>query len=401
MTKIVFISDTFYPEINGVAVFLKIIMPELVKQGYEITLFTNLKTKDPFNNPKIKIIRLRSVELQSYSDVWMCIPNPVTFTRLLLNEKPDIIHFHTPHSPLSILALLIAKYRKIPTVATFHGFLDKYHKYLHLFKSANIGHYSKKILKIVPLFRNLRVLSMKKKAIWKALEIIFNRFDRVIVPSELSAKKVRRHNIACIVVPWGIDLYTFIKKKDYNRTRKVLYVGRLGFEKNVACLVNAMSQLKNKTIKLTIIGDGPARQDLEMLAKRLHLDKKITFQGFVNREKLQDYFLLHDFFVNPSDSETFGFATIEAMAAGLPIIGVRSHGTADMVKHNVNGILVKPNNAKELAKSIDLMSCSENLEKMGNESYRLAQHFSVSKCIKKHAKIYNKLLERGKKQKLE
>ncbi|MBI2133677.1 glycosyltransferase [Candidatus Woesearchaeota archaeon] len=399
--KLVFVSDTFYPDPNGVAVFLRIIIPELARNGFEVTVFTNSKAKNPFGDSAVKIVKLNAIDVPSYRNAWVCTPNPLSFAKLLVREKPDIIHFHSAFSPMNIMALAVAKYKKIPTVGTFHAFLDEYHSYMSIIRMPDLsGMYPKVIsdsMKKLSLDKRIGMTYFKKKMIWKIMQAIFNKFDVVIAPSRLSAAKIRSNKIPCEVAFYAVDIQNFRKKNSYRKKNRILTVGRLGFEKKIGNLIKAMAILEDQNLILTIVGDGPARPSLELLARELGIFEKINFAGMVRRGRLQKFFESHDFFVNASDSETFGYVTAEAMAAGLPIVGVRSHGTADLVKDRVNGYLVNPDDVKALADAIRKMNSKSeaSLAKMGKESRFLVRAFSIEKSVRAHVDIYNRLLKKG------
>ncbi len=416
MTKeklnIAFITDTFCPDVNGIATYLKIISKALSESGHRVTIYTHKKAVSPFGGEEnVKVVGLPAVGLPTYKGIYACIPNPLKLRRSMILLNPDVIHIHSPPGPLSITALVIAKSRKIPVVATVHGFWDRYENYISFFSM--LGKikipFGTRLFRLVKrgvlaslgnsrLNGLLRKANIKKPLLWHTLRIGYNQCDLVTAPSRLSAKKVSSYGISCIPLPYGVDVKNFRVKKSYARTGRILSVCRLGYEKNLDVLIRAFSLLIKKypNAKLTLVGDGPARRSLAELALNLGLQGSVSFEGTVERSKLQGYFDTHDFFANASDSETFGYVTAEAMAAGLPVVAVDAQGSKDLVRNMVNGFLVKPNRIVEFAGAMEkMMGKKADLRCMGAASRRLVQDFSVEKCLKNHIRIYRKLLRKG------
>ncbi len=413
--NIAFITDTFLPHVSGIATYIMIISKELADNGHQVTIYTYKKAINPFRNENVNVVRLHSVELPTYSGIHMCVPNPVSLLKSISRLNQDIIHIHSPTGPLSVTALAIAKHRGIPAVATFHGFMDKYDHYMSFFRmmkwlkipfGSSIGGLSK--AKIPVKLKNAGVmrlanLKIKKRLVWRVLRAMYNKCDAVIVPSPLSAKEVRSHGISCLSIPHGIDADTFRRKASYKRKNRILSVCRLGYEKNIDVVLRAFSLVAGlrPNVKLTIVGDGPARKSLMELAKNLGLEESVSFPGTVERSGLQEYFDSHDFFVNASDSETFGYVIAEAMAAGLPIVAVKAQGTTDLVKHGINGLLVEPYDVRGFAEAMEkMLEGRTTARKFGKASVKLVKKFSVEKCYEGHIRLYKRLLKTGKQKHL-
>ncbi len=409
--NIAFVTDMFYPYVSGVVTYLNIIIGKLVKEGHKVTVYTNKTAINLFSKENVKVVNLPSIESPTYPGMQICFPNAFKLRRSIIAQNPDIVHLHTHPSPLTITVMIIAKQRKIPVVATFHGFLDKYECYISLFRAIEkikitFGRKFLRLLKekIYVKLNNVRAGRLwsfeitKKRVIWRALRKTYNWCDVVAVPSRLSAEKVASHGILCITLPYGVDAENFRVKKSYARTGRILSVCRLGYEKNLDVLIRAFSLLlkKHPKARLTLVGDGPARSSLVELAGNLELQGSVSFEGAVERSRLQKYFDTHDFFANASDSETFGYVTAEAMAAGLPVVAVDAQGSKDLVRDSINGFLVKPNRIVEFARAMErMMDKKADLRAMGATSRRLVLNFSVENCYDKHIRVYSELAESG------
>ena len=112
--NLAFITDTFCPDVNGPSTYLKILVGELAKRGHKIVIYTHKNAVNPFNKENVKVVKLPSVELRTYNEIQVCIPNPIKLRRSIITQNPDIVHIHSFVSPLSVSALIIAKNRKIP-----------------------------------------------------------------------------------------------------------------------------------------------------------------------------------------------------------------------------------------------------------------------------------------------
>jgi glycosyltransferase involved in cell wall biosynthesis len=139
----------------------------------------------------------------------------------------------------------------------------------------------------------------------------------------------------------------------------------LGLEKDVDIVIKAVNILKKKypDLVLDIIGDGPARVSLEKLVKKLQLEKNVKFLGFVPRSKVRLILKKYDFFVTASAIETQGLVILEAMAAGLPAIGVKKLATPEIIINDKSGYLAKPKNPKSLAEKMELFLHSKKKNK--------------------------------------
>lgn len=129
----------------------------------------------------------------------------------------------------------------------------------------------------------------------------------------------------------------------------LIYVGRIGVEKNLTFFKHLMVRLPQ--CRVAFVGDGPARKQLEGT-----LDSSRTyFSGILHGEELSKAFASADVFVMPSETETLGFVVLESMASGVPVVGARAGGIPDIIQHEENGFLFEPGNLDECEKSITLL----------------------------------------------
>jgi len=186
-------------------------------------------------------------------------------------------------------------------------------------------------------------------------------------------------------------------KKDLGINGKsFVYMGRVSYEKSIEQVIKAFSIVSKKMpdAKLLIIGDGPEKVPLKKMAKNLGLQEKIIFTGFLYEDKLAKTLGVNDIFITASKSENMPISILEAMASGLPIIGVRALGIPEIVRDNENGYLVAPDKPGEMAeKMIELMQNNDLLNKFSLESRELSNQYSRDRIAQRHEKIYKDLIE--------
>lgn len=196
----------------------------------------------------------------------------------------------------------------------------------------------------------------------------FRQADVVACVSQYSGNLARDFGAKNIVViPNGVDPAKYGKAKDMDKKLKIVTVSSLIPRNGVDVLIKACKFLpENLGWKLTIAGDGPLRKELEELAK----DKRITFLGRVENSKIPALLAKHNLFVRPSRYEGFGSAFIEAMAAGVPVIGTPVGGIPDFLVNRKTGVVVSPDDPEALAAAIAArQDFSGNAVKLVREKY--------------------------------
>ncbi len=201
--------------------------------------------------------------------------------------------------------------------------------------------------------------------LWKQ---IFKKADYIQVISNYLADFARRYGAKCPVevVPNGVDLKKFqipdsklqiSSKPQVPSSKIIITTSRLVYKNGVDILIRAVAKLQATSYKLQvfIVGDGPDRLKLEQLIKDLNVADHISLVGHVSPEEIPSYLYKADLFVRASRSEGLGNSFLEAMAAGLPVIGTNIGGIADFLKDKETGFIVKPDDAEGLAKTIEMV----------------------------------------------
>ena len=175
----------------------------------------------------------------------------------------------------------------------------------------------------------------------------------------------------------------------------LLYVGRLSDEKQIEHIRPTLEQLPNT--RLALVGDGPARADLE----RYYADLPVVFMGYMRGARLSQAYASADIFVFPSRLETFGLVVIEAMAAGLPVVAARVGGVGDMVREGVNGYsFASGDKAMLLEGARKIASNRENMRWMGQQARAYAEGQSWETIMDEVIELYAGLIAARRPQRL-
>ncbi|MGD8777268.1 MAG: glycosyltransferase family 4 protein [Syntrophobacterales bacterium] len=179
------------------------------------------------------------------------------------------------------------------------------------------------------------------------------------------------------VIPNGVDPERFRPEGSPNRNGPVrlLYVGRLTYQKGVDVLIQALNKLDSEIeFEVELVGDGNARRPLERMAREFDLVDRLHFTGWLDRTEIPQRYQQADIFVLPSRDEGMANVILEAMASGLPVIATKIPGNAELVRHGENGLLVMPDDSEQLADALsELMNKVELRQRMGSSGRALVE----------------------------
>lgn len=289
--------------------------------------------------------------------------------QLLKRNRYDMLHYFFG-LPTGLLTLLPGAHKKIPYVVSLRG--------------SDVPHYDMCNKKLEFFHRLLRPIT---RSIWK------NAMSVVALSAGLkeTALQTSPHQRIAII-PNGIESELFKPApvpRPPSDAFQLILVSRLIERKGIQHVLLALSELKDKSIKLLIVGTGQFQTYLTNLVQELRLTQEVTFFGFCLRTELPHLYNQHDTFILPSLAESFGIVFAEAMACGLPIIGGRTGGVPDLVQSE-NGILVQPGSVAEIKSAIlDLKSSYENRVTMGKVNReKVVAHYSWKSVALKYLDIY-------------
>jgi glycosyltransferase involved in cell wall biosynthesis len=230
--------------------------------------------------------------------------------------------------------------------------------------------------------------------------------QHIIIPSEsMKDILVREYGLEgrYTVIPTGTNLERFLsadgdalrKEKGWQDETILISVGRLALEKNWETLLRAFAKVypEHQDLRLVLLGDGPANESLQSLAAELGIAEHVTFMGSIPFEQIPGYLKAADAFSFASVTETQGLVTMEAMAAGLPIVAVDASGTRDIVEHGKQGFLVE-NDEDALAKGLhELLSDPHKMKRFSNSALKKAKTFDVNQLSRQLISVYEQAIQ--------
>ncbi len=340
--KILFISDVYFPRVNGVSTSIKTFINQLQLLGHHVDLIApDYGDGHHTDTSNIKRIAARSIyfdpedRLMKYGAALKLLPE-------LKKQNYDIIHINTPFVA-HYLGIKLAKLLHIPCVETYHTFFEDYlHHYLPWIPQS--------------LARSLARAISKKQC---------NAVNAIVVPSQPMLDVLRVYGVSSSanVIPTGLQPASFAESDGLafkekhgieNKRPMLLYVGRVAFEKNIPFLFEMTKVLaeRHPNVLLVVAGEGPAEKSLHQLAVTLKIEDNVKFIGYLDRDtELNACYKSADVFVFSSKSETQGLVLLEAMAQGTPVVGIAELGTASIL-HEGQGALIATENAVEFSDKV-------------------------------------------------
>lgn len=381
--RVLFVSDTYYPHLNGVYYFVCRIAPILQKKGYEVAVIAPSETTR-FTLKKVDnldVYGIPSLPVLLYPKVR--IPIPVLLKSriadLIKNFKPDLIHIQD-HFMISRAVIKVGKNLGIPIIGTNH------------FMPENL----------TALIRSERWKKRVEKMLWASFSKVLNQIMLITTPTETGARLIRpKLNVKVIAISSGIDLHNFnpsgnpdkIRLK-YNIPNKpvLLFVGRLDPEKHIEEILHAVASVAQKIdCCFVIVGKGLRKNALEQLTTELGITDHVIFTGFVPDEDLPYLYKLSHCFIIASIAELLSLATLQAMASGLPVIAANAGALPELVEDKINGYLFNPDDKEVLIRCIyDMLTKEDIYSKMSEKSLERAAYHDINNIVESFEKLYKK-----------
>jgi len=377
--KVLITTDLYTTNTNGVVTSVRNLMEELEKKGHEVRVLTvseKLKSHQDGNIYYIKSLPLGAV----YPDVRMPISyHRHRFIRELICWKPDVIHSQCEFFSYQF-AGYISRKTGAPIVHTYHTLYEQYVTYI--FPSQKIGAFF----------------------VGKLSKFRLRKAEAVVAPTQKVEAVLKNYGVRnpIHVVPSGIALDQHKERisDEERRERRsalgipqdhivLLNLGRLGTEKNLSELVEMFSIALSQNSKLTmlIVGDGPARKELEELAEKLGVADHVIFTGMVDPTEVHKYYQLGDIFVSASTSETQGLTYVEAAANGLPLLCRRDPCLDGVLVEGKNGYEYEAE--QEFCELLDtILSNPDWCHLAGIHSKEIADSFDKSNFAQRIEDIY-------------
>ena len=321
--RIAIVTETWPPEINGVAMSMLQLCQGLQRLGHKILLVRPIQKEVCTEFHPDQECLVLSQPVPKYPSVQFGWPQYLKVSKAFENFAPDVVHIVT-EGPLGLTALQAAKSKKIAVSSGFHS---AFHDFSRFFD-----------------------LAFLVKPIQRYLTWFHNSTDVTCVPSQFTEQALRSFGVTCplVVVGRGVDVEKFSPKHRSQKlrlswgadtdTRVMLYVGRLSPEKEVDVLIQSYLNIKkqqSRKLKMVIVGDGPDRKRLTEIAN----GSDVIFTGSLTGQLLAQAYASADAFVFASQIETFGNVVLEAMASGLPVVAYNYASPQRYIKQGITGWL--------------------------------------------------------------
>ncbi len=319
--NIALVTETYLPEVNGVAITIGRMVHGLRERGHRIHVIRPRQSKQdaPATQEGYDETLVSGMPIPGYPELKAGLPAKGQLLRQWQRQRPDIVHIAT-EGPLGWSALAAARKLGIPVSTDFH---TNFHSYT--------AHYG---------------IGLLKKPIAAYLRHFHNKAACTLVPTDSLQRQLEFEGYKDVrVVSCGVDTELFHPARRSAELRAcwnacdgtpvVMLVSRLAPEKNLGVVIRAFDEMRqvNLAAKLVMVGDGPARAELE----RQH--PHVIFAGMQTGEALARHYASGDIFLYPSLTETYGNVTVEAMASGLATVAFDYAAAQQHIRHDVNGLL--------------------------------------------------------------
>ena len=343
---IALISETFPPEINGVANTLGRLVDGLRSRGHRVQLVRPRQEVDQEQDAGNDLLLTRGWPLPGYPGLQWGQSSLHKLLRRWQRQRPDVLYIAT-EGPLGLSALRAARRLAIPVVSGFHTNFQQY-----------TGHYG---------------IGLLTRAMTNYLRWFHNRTQLTLVPSIGQKVDLQRRDFERLaLLARGVDSQLFHPRRRSDALREswglgpddlaVLHVGRLAAEKNLGLLVKAFHTLQKahpqRRMRLILVGDGPLRASLQAQLP------EALFCGLQRGEELAAHYASGDLFLFPSLSETFGNVVLEALASGLGVVAFDQAAAAQHIRHGHNGALARAQDEQGFIQAAnDLLNDAEGLRR--------------------------------------
>ena len=358
---------------DGVSLTLNRLVAYLERTGAEVMVFAPTVAEPPVRHAGT-LVPVPSISAPGRPEYRVSLGLPASVRARLEAFQPTLFHIATP-DVLGFRALKLARKWGVPVVSSYHTHFSSYLKYYG--------------------FGGLEPL------LWKYLRYFYGQCEHIYVPSPSMATVLQEHGIERGLHLWqrGVDTTRFTpahRSRAWRRSIGIMddevvvsFIGRLVWEKGLNVFADVIEGLEARGIphRSLVVGDGPAREGLEARLKHT------VFTGYLGGDALARAYASSDVFLFPSDTETFGNVTLEAMASGLPTVCADATGSNALVDHGVTGYLAPAGDAPAFLDYVARLVTDARLRaEMGDAALRLAHTYEWDTILARIAGYYDEIL---------
>lgn len=391
---------------GGADIYAERISKELVKRGHKIVIISSNPEKGTIIEKRgnIKIYRFHPLNISTFNTIgkeniliqaiWglLAFYNLYTYKKvkeILKKEGPSVVHIHTPLFDIGLSVFDAVESLNLSSVLTLHDYIPICPKGLLLHNNSKICTNRN----INPLCKIYREFSKR---------IVNSKPDIIISPSQFNLDIHKKNgvfkNSKTILECYGTELNDFDSSKDIKNANNkekqmnVLYVGQLLKHKGVQTLVEAFKQIKNKNMKLHIVGGGTYENKLKDLSKD---DERIIFHGKLPNEVVQKFYRNASISVVPSIwYDNSPLVIYESFRQGTPVIGSKMGGIPELIEDGYNGFLFEAGNVEQLRENLEnSMENQEQLKELGKNARESVKKYEMSKHTERLIEIYKEAIE--------
>jgi glycosyltransferase involved in cell wall biosynthesis len=346
--KLTLVSETFYPQMNGVSKTLGRLVENARANGIIVQLVI---PGYPERAGYPGEVHCFSLPFPLYPEVRVVLARPGKVWKKIREFNPDLIHIAT-EATLGLAMLRKTKKSAVPLVTSYHTNFTQYTRHYYM--------------------------GFIEERLWHYLRWFHNQAERTFCPSRMTMDELTRRGFTGLeLFPRGVEADIFSPQKYNPLLREKLgvkegeilavYVGRVAKEKNLPLLIRVFKRLRENHphVHLMIVGDGPIKNHIQQQAP-----EGITCVGYKTGEELAEHYASADLFVFPSLTETFGNVVIEALSSGLPAVVFRAGGVPQSVTHGENGLMAEPDDEETYYKHFETLCKDKALREQLSKAAR-------------------------------
>ncbi len=379
--KIAMMTNNYKPFMGGVPISVERLSDSLRKLGHEVTVFAPTYGTVGAEEAEGNVVRCRNLLSGVYGGFSVPDGFDPAVAEAFARERFDVIHVHHPVA-MGNAALHLSRRFHVPLVFTYH---TRYEQYLHYLK-----------------------LSGAKRLVPAYIRYFVGHCDGLIAPSPGMKRYLEGIGVTVpvTVLPTGLPEESFHPEKEKAAAlREELAAGgkrlfvctaRLAKEKNIDFLLESLALYKRSTgedFVLALVGEGPQEKHLRRRVEELGLDAQVRFAGRVENREIVNYCAAADLFLFPSTSETQGIVSLEAMAAGTPVLAVRATGAEDIVTDGKNGYMTGEDPADFAGKLAELLADEKKLAVLREGARQTARGYEADRIARRALDCYRSAIE--------